>query len=320
MKIIFELTNLCNFKCTHCIRNRAEIQYNLPVAIVEKTLRESQTYHNINTIAFTGGEPTLHPYFQDIVKLVVKYGHQFGFVTNGWNFQEKTLGEIKPFRDHISRIHFSLDGAKEETHDTMRHQPGSFRRVIQAITLCRFHEIPVIINTVVTRANRTELEDIALLASRLRCEALGFAHCQPTPDGLAAGLVLDTKERRQVESDVANLQEVFKFKVSLAGDHYSKSLFFQCTQLQMQEFNIDYRGNLTFCCMLSGYRGGIPDTDVLADLSKVSFHEAHRRLVARIAEINLEKIDRVATQNFEESDYFICNHCLSHFQKIPQVE
>jgi hypothetical protein len=160
---------------------------------------------------------------------------------------------------------------------------------------------------------------MAVLASRLGCDALGYGHCQPTPDALAAHLVLNAHERRQVEAEIAALQQMFQLQIALAGDHYTPSRFYQCPQLQMREFNIDYRGYLTACCTLSNYRGGVPDTDVLADLGAVSFYEAHRRLIAKITQINLEKIDRLSTHASTDAEQFLCTHCLLHYQKVPQL-
>ncbi len=318
-KLIFELTNLCNFSCVHCIREEDGPHSFLPFAIADKVLREVEPYRDFDFVAFTGGEPTLHPQFAEIAELVVERGYSFGFVTNGWKFAE-VLPRIEPLSEHLRQVTFSLDGAREATHDEIRRRPGSFRRVMQAISLCRFHGIPFQINMVVTRANRGELQEMAELASRLGCQALGFGHCQPTPDGLAAGLVLDAAARRRVEAEVAELQEMFRLRILLAGDHWQESPVYQCPQLAMREFNIDYRGYLTACCTLSNYRGGTPDTDVVADLHEVSFYEAHRRLVARIAEINREKISRLAAGGLTEADHFICSHCLSHYGKVADHE
>jgi hypothetical protein len=71
--------------------------------------------------------------------------------------------------------------------------------------------------------------------------------------------------------------------------------------------------------MLSNYRGGTPETDVLADLHTVSFVEAHRRLIAKIAQINLEKLERLSTCAPTEAEQFLCTHCLLHYQKVPQL-
>jgi len=252
VKLIFELTSLCNFSCPYCIREENEEPGFLPVRIVEKVLEETRQYQSVNYVAFTGGEPTLHPEFPALLALVARYGHRFGFVTNGWQFTTKTLAQVKPYREHLARVTFSMDGAAEETHDTLRGRKGSY-------------------------------------------------------------------ERLQVEHEIAELQRLYRMPILLAGDHYNPSRFHQCSQMQMREFNIDHRGRLTACCMLSGFRGGTPDTDVIADLHEVSFYEAHRRLVSQIARVNLEKIERLVTREPKEKDYFICTHCLEHYGKVPRV-
>ncbi|MCP3956980.1 MAG: radical SAM protein [bacterium] len=318
-KLIFELTNLCNFSCVHCIRDEDGPKHYLGLEIIEKVLREAGAYRSFHLVYFTGGEPTVHPRFADIIERVVGHDYSYGFVTNGWNF-DKILRRIEPFKEHLHAVNLSLDGAREETHDALRRRPGSFRRVMQAVSLCRFHRLSAHINMVVTTANRSEVEEMALLAGRLGCETLNYVHCQPTPDALAAGLVLSPRERRRVEAEIGDLQKTFQLEIVLAGDHYQESLFYQCPQLQMRELNIDYRGFLTACCMLSNYRGGAPDTDVVADLNEVSLFEAHRRLVARFAELNAEKIDRLATVDATETDHFICSHCLQHYQKLAEPE
>jgi MoaA/NifB/PqqE/SkfB family radical SAM enzyme len=288
------------------------------VTLIAKVLAEVQTYQQVRVVALTGGEPTLHPQFADIVALVATAGSPVTFVTNGWQFPQ-TFTKIQAWTSALASVALSLDGASEATHDTLRRRPGSFRRVMQAISLCHGHGIPVHLQMVVTRANRAELEAMAILASRLGCAALGYGHCQPTPDALAAQLVLTARERRAVEAEIAALQQMLSMPIVLAGDHYTASRFAQCPQLHMQEFNIDYRGCLTACCTLSNYRGGTPETDVLADLRTVSFVEAHRRLIAKIAQLNLEKLERLATSAPTEAEHFLCTHCLLHYQKVPQL-
>ncbi len=318
-KLIFELTNLCNFSCVHCIRDEDGPKHYLSIEIIDKVLREAAVYQSFDLVVFTGGEPTLHPRFADVVERVAGHDLAYGFVTNGWHF-DRVYRQIEPFRSHLRAVYFSLDGAREETHDTLRRRPGSFHRLMQAFTLCRFHRLPAHIHMVVTTANRSQVEEMALLAGRLGCEALSYAHCQPTPDAVAAGLVLDPRQRRRVEAEIADLQGLLRTEILLAGDHYQESLFYQCPQLQMRELNVDYRGRLTACCMLSSYRGGVADTDVVADLNQVSFYQAHRRLVAKIAVLNAEKIDRLATLDATEADHFICSHCLEHYRKRLEPE
>ena len=73
VRLIFELTNLCNFSCTHCIRDEEGEKLYLPVALVERVLAEVQPYHTVTYVGFTGGEPTLHPQFDALVRCVTGF-------------------------------------------------------------------------------------------------------------------------------------------------------------------------------------------------------------------------------------------------------
>jgi MoaA/NifB/PqqE/SkfB family radical SAM enzyme len=319
VKLIFELTNLCNFSCVHCIREEGGAKSFLPVDLVDKVLREAEPFQMVDNVAFTGGEPTIHPQFADLVGVVADRGYVFSFVTNGSRF-ERALAAILPVRNYVRAVNFSLDGAREGTHDQIRRRPGSFRQVVQAIATCRHHRLPVQLNMTVTRTNRGEVEEMALLAGRLGVAALGVAHCQPTPTGLRAGLVLDAAERLALEADVAELQRALTMPVFLAGDHWEPSPFHQCLQLQMRELNVDYRGFLTACCTLSNYRGGAADTDVVADLGTVSFAEGLKALVETVARVNLGRVDRIGAGRTTRADHFMCTYCLKHYRKVPTVE
>lgn len=326
VKLVIELTRLCNFSCIHCLREespriptrRGGGEF-LAIELIDRVLKEVEPYGMVDHVALTGGEPTIHPRFGEIVALIAESGCALSLVTNGWNFS-RALAALIPVRSCVRAVSFSLDGATEATHDAIRRREGSFRQVIDAIMQCRHRQLAAQINMTVTRANSGELVEMALLASRMGCNAIGYAHCQPTPDALAAGLVMGMQERMQVEADIADIQQQFQLGVYLAGDHYSDSLFVQCSQLGMREFNIDARGYLTACCALSNYRGGAADTDVVADLNQVSFPEAHQALIDRIAAVNREKVERLRTGEVTAADHFMCSHCLKHYRKVPDLE
>ncbi len=318
-KLIFELTDLCNFSCVHCFRTEAEDsrQY-LDVSILDRVLDEVAAYNALDLVALTGGEPTLHPEFADIVGKIAGRGHELTFVTNGRRFAD-TLEAIRPHWAAVRSVAFSLDGGRADTHDAVRRRPGSFRAVIEGITRCRNEGIEVQINSVITRANADELEEIVSLAARLDCRAVGFAHCQPTPEAVGAGLAMNAAERRRAEAGVAALDDVYRIDVVLAGDHFTEAPFHQCPQLRMEEINIDFRGRLTACCMLSGFRDGAPDTDVLADLNRHSLYVGHQRLVAKIAEVNAGKIQRLAKGGLSPGERFMCTYCMQHYRKAPDL-
>jgi hypothetical protein len=61
MRINFELTNLCNLSCVHCIRNSDATGQYLSVALIEKVLSGIHSCGPVEMVSFGGGEPTLSP-------------------------------------------------------------------------------------------------------------------------------------------------------------------------------------------------------------------------------------------------------------------
>lgn len=62
--------------------------------------------------------------------------------------------------------------------------------------------------------------------------------------------------------------------IVMAPGYYTSNLF-PCTPLQMQQFNVDWRGNVTMCCQLSGYGDSMGKEDILGNLDGMSFSEAY---------------------------------------------
>ena len=84
-RILIELTNRCNLSCDHCLDGRHSATGDLKVDAMGIILQSARRF-GFDSLSFTGGEPTLHPEFIDIIARVFNAGYGFGFVTNGWNF------------------------------------------------------------------------------------------------------------------------------------------------------------------------------------------------------------------------------------------
>ena len=117
-RIVIELTNRCNLRCQHCFAERHAATGDLPLAIIEKVLREGRDC-GIDHLAFTGGEPTIHRQFAEIIRRVCEAGYTFSFVSNGMNFPQ-IYPLLLRHRQWFTGVTFSLDGAREATHDRLR--------------------------------------------------------------------------------------------------------------------------------------------------------------------------------------------------------
>jgi mycofactocin radical SAM maturase len=115
-------------------------------------------------INFGGGEPFLREDFPDILD----YAHSKGMLTcvstNGTVHDERLAKRLAKME--LLRIQVSLDGATASTNDAIRGA-GTYARIIEGIALLTrqgFSDLSI--NTVVTRTNFCELEQLCELARR----------------------------------------------------------------------------------------------------------------------------------------------------------
>ena len=323
--ISLELTNTCNLHCSYCARDDDAL-YHAPasffsVELLRRIIRSAkQADCGFNSISFTGGEVTIHPRFKEIVETVREEGWRFDFVTNGWHF-ERVYQTLLENREALHVVAFSLDGPTRETHDFWRGE-GSFVRVMRAITRCYMKGIPFLIKTGIRRDTIPLLEQFALLAARLGAGAIHFSHLLPTSAGAEEASGLSLEERAHAEQEIAVLSNIFKMKIGIATGYYNLDPAPPCDALQGANCNVDYRGRLTLCCNLSGYRGAAEETDVVADLTREDFAEGFvrlRRLAAQQLERRRLALQEIAREGSEADLYTAspCLFCLRSFGKIP---
>ncbi|MCL4872576.1 radical SAM protein [bacterium] len=129
-RLVFELTNRCNFQCIMCGREAVNFRVNdLPVDVVTAF---EPFYSKTEEVTLHGwGEGTLHPKLPRILeylngfKRLRKY-----FVTNG-----STIPKIRDlvFEHHVDLMAVSLDGSTAATNDSIR-KGGNFLREVDSVT------------------------------------------------------------------------------------------------------------------------------------------------------------------------------------------
>ena len=315
-RLVIELTNRCNVRCQHCFEERHAATGDLPLEIFEKVLSEGRGC-GIDHLAFTGGEPTIHRRFAEIVSRVCETNYTFSFVSNGMNFPH-VYPLLLLHRQWFTGVTFSLEGACEETHDMLRGK-GSYRHVMQAASICVVKDMPFTFNMVLTAHNRNEVAEMIWLAERLGSGGVRFAHLMPTSETALHGLDLSPQERRKVEAEIWGLQKSAAVPVGMAPGYFSESPFFPCAPLELKEFNLDYRGNLTLCCHLSGYSGVNQGTDVMGNLDEVGLAEACERFHQNVATYLADKHDKVNRGEFTELDHFPCLYCVKYLDKVHEA-
>jgi hypothetical protein len=190
------------------------------------------------------------------------------------------------------------------------------------MTRCRAAKIPFIFKVGIRRDTVDSLQEFALFAARLGAAGLHFAHLLPTSGAVEDESALTQEERRNAEQEIAILSNILKMPVGIVTGYHNIDPDPPCSALMGKTCNVDFRGRLSLCCNLSGYRGASAEPEVVADLTREDFSEGYERLQRVAAEQNERR--RKALDSFKEKgqepDLYTtspCLFCLQSFGKIP---
>ncbi len=323
-RLIVELTNICNLHCSYCLRDEDALYHQkanfFSIDLLQRVIREARQTMGACHVMFTGGETTLHPKFKEIIEAVGAEGMKCSFITNGWHF-DRVWPVIESNRDVVTHVAFSLDGPNRETHDRWRGK-GSYVRLVRAFSRCYRGGLPFVVKCIIRKDTLPQFEKIAVFAARMGAAALNFGHLLPTSDAFHNELGLSAQDRILAEQEIALLARIFKMRVSLEVGYYNIDPAPPCSALAGRSCNIDYRGQLSLCCNLSGYRGAVATAEVVADLNVEDFTSAFTRLNA-VATTQLNRRRKILADYAARSEAppldigSPCLHCLQSFGKIP---
>lgn len=316
-RIVIELTNRCNLACQHCFSGRHGGKDDLPLELLSNVLAEAKAC-GFDTLTFTGGDPTVYPRFAEALRLTTEAGYTFSFVTNGFNFAQ-TYKQLLPYRDSLKQITFSLDGATQETHGALRG-PHSYRKVLQAMSICAALGVPFANNMVLSKHNAHELEEAVKLTRDMGSGGLRFGHLMHSPLTTAQEFDLTPEERLELEAKIWALQEKYapNFVVAMAPGFSTEELF-PCAPLNMLECNIDCQANVTKCCHLSSHGDGVGTEDIVGNLRDMSFTAAFEKLAEANERFRQQKLEHF-WRGAAETDKLPCWYCSNYFKKLDWLK
>jgi len=113
--IALEVTNACNFECTHCNYRHGLAHYTRPRGFMnpdtaEKALKEAAA-HGADVLMNYDGEPLMNKRHMEYLRLAQSLGVKSYFNTNGSLFNHKYADELVTF--YKGSVFFSVDGSKE---------------------------------------------------------------------------------------------------------------------------------------------------------------------------------------------------------------
>ncbi len=165
LRVMFELTYRCNFRCRHC--------YVPPVYKKKPELKTKEVYSILDQLkslgclylGFTGGEPFLRKDIFSILSYARKKGFEVLIYSNGSLIDKKAAGILSDLR--INKVDITIPSLDLATFERISGMPGSHHMVFDAIDLLRKNKIPLGFKTSLVNENRLEARDIRRFALSL---------------------------------------------------------------------------------------------------------------------------------------------------------
>jgi radical SAM protein len=244
--VIWELTRACQLKCLHC---RADAQYTRDPR--ELTFEEgknliNQIYDMNNPLlVFTGGDPLMREDIFEITKYAVGKGVRVSMTPSATpNVTKEAIQKAKEVG--LSRWAFSIDGPNAEIHDHFRGTAGSFALTMERIKYLHDLEIPIQINTVISRYNYEYLEEMANMVEALNCVLWSVFFLVPTGRGQVSDMI-SPAEHEKVLRWLYDLSKRVPFDIKTTEAMHYRRVVIQQKMREAKEKTgeIDYLSALT---------------------------------------------------------------------------
>jgi radical SAM protein len=225
--VIWEVTRACALKCLHC---RAEAQYHAD----PRQLTFEEGIKLIDDIAamdsplvvFTGGDPLMRPDLFDLAKYAIGEKGLSVSMTPSATPRVTREAIVKAKDVGLSRWAFSLDGSCADIHDHFRGTKGSYALTMRGIQYLKELNIPIQINTTVSKYN---LHDLAAIAEKVReMEAVLWSvfFLVPTGRGMEKDMITP-EQHEEVMKWLVRVQQTMPYGVKATEAPHYRRVFLQ---------------------------------------------------------------------------------------------
>ncbi len=160
VSVCWLLTSKCNYNCSFCFKvpNSIDLSRQKALNILNKLIN-----FGVKKISFSGGEPLLFPYLEELIKKAHQMGVVTMIITNG---SLLTHNKLDDFHGKLDWITLPLDGSSEKMQITAGRPAGHFIKVINHLESLKNSKYNIKINTVLSKKNLGDLKKIALIIKK----------------------------------------------------------------------------------------------------------------------------------------------------------
>jgi pyrroloquinoline quinone biosynthesis protein E len=175
--MLAELTHRCPLQCAYCSNPLDLMKANGEMTTEGwVSLFEQAADLGVLQIHLSGGEPTLRPDLETLIRTLARRGVYTNLITAGVGIAE---GRIEAMADAgLDHVQISFQGAHASTTEKIGNNRGSHEKKIDTARRVRAAGLPLTINAPVHRHNMHEVPDFIQLALDLDAERLEIANVQ----------------------------------------------------------------------------------------------------------------------------------------------
>jgi len=210
--IVWNFTNMCNLRCKHCYQNADEplpdeLTLEEKLAVVDQLDRA-----DVPAIAFSGGEPLIHPHFLPVAREAASRGMYVAVATNGIVITRDYAKKLK--ETGVQYVEVSLDSPDPKKHDEFRGVQSSWKKAVEGVRNCVEEGITTGIAMTLTKANYHEIEKMVDFCEGLGVKRVVFFNFIPTGRGAdIASWDLTPDEREEALKTIYRLATSRKIEV-----------------------------------------------------------------------------------------------------------
>lgn len=220
--IVWNFTNLCNLKCIHCYQDAGAPLGN-ELSIKEKLIAvEMLDNAGVAAIAFSGGEPLIHPHFLRVAREASNRGIYVAVATNGLILSNKDYA-MKIRRAGVRYLEISLDSPIPNEHDRFRGVDGAWEKTVAGIRNAVEIGFTTAVATTISKFNIDYVEDMVRLADELEVNKIVFFNFIPVGRGKdIVSYDLDPLEREKFIRKLYDLNKKYSVEVLTTAPQFSR--------------------------------------------------------------------------------------------------
>lgn len=165
--VVIELTNKCPLNCRHCYVDKSN-PIIMPNIMAEDIINQVVKLQ-IEEVQITGGEPLLHPSFNNIISSLISSGVFVHLFTSGYIENKQVIEKLLKLNKKSIIVQVSLDGLKEY-HDNFRQKKGCFDSSIEFLKILNNNGFKTIVGTTIKDQPYGELAELCKI-----CKDIGVA-------------------------------------------------------------------------------------------------------------------------------------------------